>query len=100
MKHEKDFTPLNELIVAQIKKLSPKSVQQFVTLKSQWTKIVGTTVAEHAQPLHIKNKTLHVSVDHSAWLSELGFMKQGLLDKINGAVKGTELNEIKFKIRG
>jgi len=50
---------------------------------SEWSAVVGPTIARHAQPRRLKRGVLVVAVDGPDWMHELHFMKRDLRDRLN-----------------
>jgi hypothetical protein len=69
-----------------------------VTLLSLWPTIIGhisdTVVLES-----IQGATLIVSVKGSAWLHEINCLKPVIIEKVNQALSGTYITDIRFKNR-
>lgn len=62
-----------------------------------WEQIVGRGIAGRARPLRLSGGVLTITVVSSAWMQELNFMKQGLMDKLNSALGEQKIKEIVFK---
>jgi predicted nucleic acid-binding Zn ribbon protein len=63
-----------------------------------WDRVVGETLARNAQPEAFKQRILLVHVSSSAWLQELHFMKNELIERINQAAGDRVVDDIQFKI--
>lgn len=55
-------------------------------LFDRWAVIVGADVAEHAQPIELKDGELTVQADSTAWATQLRLLQKQLLVKIAGGV--------------
>ena len=55
-------------------------------LFDRWAQIVGADVAEHAQPVELKNAELTVQADSTAWATQLRLLQKQLLVKIGAGV--------------
>ena len=55
-------------------------------LFDRWSQIVGEDVAEHAQPIELKNGELTVQADSTAWATQLRLLQKQLLAKIAAGV--------------
>ena len=66
-----------------------------------WPSIVNETVARHAKADRISGSTLHVIVDSSVWMNEMGALKKVLLSKINACLdKGAApISDIRYQQR-
>lgn len=63
-----------------------------------WDGAVGETIAQNARPAAFKGKVLVVHVSSSAWIHQLQFLKNEMIDKLNAALGKTLVEELKFKI--
>ncbi len=64
------------------------------TIKNQWLKLVGQTIAIHTSPDLIKGNTLFINVDTPQWMHHLSFFKQDLCHKL----KPYRITEVRFKL--
>ena len=55
-----------------------------------WPTLVGARVARHTRAVAYRDGTLHVEVEGSAWMQELGYLKRDLVRRINQQL-GSEL---------
>lgn len=62
---------------------------------SLWGEIVGD-IARHARPRRFQGDVLFVATASSAWSSELAFMQTSILAKINQALGGQYIREVRF----
>ena len=62
----------------------------------EWPQLVGARVARHARAVAYREGTLHVEVEGSAWMHELGFLKRELIRRINQQLEGGVVREIRF----
>ena len=63
-----------------------------------WNRAVGFQISSKAQPDRIKDGILYVRVATSVWMHELQFMKQDIIAKLNGILKGSPITQIRFFI--
>ena len=61
-----------------------------------WEKVVDQETAQHCRPLKISRGTLWLEADNSAWLQQLRYQKQQLLEAINGSLKKSRIEDIKY----
>ncbi len=62
---------------------------------SMWPKIVGD-IARYAVPRRLSGDVLFVATASSVWSQELYFMRDSILAKVNQALGGQEVREIRF----
>lgn len=67
-------------------------------LSRWWSEIVGEKIAGHTMPSHIKYRKLCVLVDSSAWMQELTFLKDRIIEQINKITGNKLINDIYFRI--
>lgn len=65
---------------------------------SLWNKAVGDSIAENSRPASFKGSLLSINVSNSVWLQHLTFLEADLIKKINLALGGELVKELKFKI--
>jgi predicted nucleic acid-binding Zn ribbon protein len=53
-----------------------------------WSNAVGKKIAEVTEAKTVVASTLFVQVRSSAWLMELSFMKEALLERVNAELEG------------
>jgi predicted nucleic acid-binding Zn ribbon protein len=63
---------------------------------SKWKEIVGERIAEHTNPVRVRERILYVEVDDPIWLAQMKYMKEEILLKIEGMVKGGVIRDIRF----
>ena len=49
----------------------------------EWAQVVGPRLARHTRAVAFRDGALHVEVEGSAWMHELGFLKHELVRRIN-----------------
>lgn len=66
-------------------------------LAERWSEIIGSPLDEKCVPNNIIGKTLYLTVSSSAWMTELTYLKQEILSRVNKALS-SKLDSIKFRI--
>jgi hypothetical protein len=59
-----------------------QGVFDFLALSQQWDKVVGPKLSQHTSPAKIKNSTLYIRVNHSAYSQQLSFFKPQIIEKV------------------
>lgn len=72
-------TSAGQLVADTIKAYGLTEELRAQRIVADWDALVGPRIAQHARPLGITRRTLRVQVASSAWLHELGLLKQPLL---------------------
>lgn len=63
-----------------------------------WKRAVGPQISANTNPFKFKNNTLFVSVSSPAWMQQLRFMKQEIMDKVNLEWEKEEIKNIYFSV--
>jgi len=63
-----------------------------------WPKLVGPRVARHTRAVAFRDGTLHVEVEGSAWMHELGFLKRDLVQRINHQLGGEHVRDVRLML--
>ena len=66
----------------------------FTTVKDQWAKLVGNTIAAHTCPDTVKNGTIFIIVDTPQWMHHLSFYKQEICLKLSRF----NITEVRFRL--
>ncbi len=78
-----------------IETFSLERVRQYDAV-TRWNEIVGEQIARVTEPVRIEKGTLIVRVSNGPWRNELTLMKSGILGKVNNALKGEKIRDIRF----
>jgi predicted nucleic acid-binding Zn ribbon protein len=62
-----------------------------------WEEAVGKAIAGHAKPTWIKKGCLRVTVTDAIWLQELEYVKETIIDKLNGKLGRKAVQRIDFR---
>jgi len=71
---------------------------QTANMLQLWAKTVGPAAASHTRALTIKEGTLYVEVDNSAWLQQLTYLKKCYIEKLNEQAGSRSIRNIHFKM--
>lgn len=75
------------------------NVWRVVTLRKNWSKIVGSELGDCSLPLSLKGGRLVVLVSDPAWNTQLQFIKHKILKDSQRLLNGNYVKEIHFRIR-
>jgi len=92
------FTPIGEVLDAIVDQCRSDSQGGITHLIRTWDRAIGPPIADNARPFAVKGTLLLVHVSSSAWMHQLRFLKNELLDKLNNDLDNQRIEEIKFKI--
>jgi predicted nucleic acid-binding Zn ribbon protein len=62
----------------------------------EWPRLVGPRVAHHTRAVAYRSGTVHVEVEGSAWMHELGFLKRELIREINRQLGSDQVRDVRF----
>jgi len=62
-----------------------------------WEDAVGKAIAGHAKPTWIKKGCLRVTVTDAIWLQELEYLKETIIEKLNGKLGRNAVQRIDFR---
>lgn len=88
---------IGDLLPALLEKLGLAKGLHDRRVLERWAEIVGPKIAGVTVAERIRDGKLWVSVSHPAWRNELVFMRQELIDKINGELGGGTVTDIIFR---
>lgn len=71
-----------------------QKIDQYRIFK-EWPSIVGERISTYAIPEKVYGKTLYIKVENPSWKTELSFMRNDLLKKINQK-SNNKFNDIKI----
>ncbi|GAB4215679.1 MAG: DUF721 domain-containing protein [Synechococcales cyanobacterium] len=88
--------PLQTLLSSWQSLPQQRQWQVWAQIQTHWPTLVGTVVAQHTQPTHLKQQVLHVATSTSAWAQNLGFQRPLILTKLNALVPSPKIQDIHF----
>jgi len=65
-------------------------------LMTEWASLVGDPIGRISKPERIFEGTLYLRLSNSVWRTELLFQKNAMLQRVNGALGGQVIKDIKF----
>jgi len=70
-----------------------------IELVKVWNSLLDPNLTAHAQPANLRNGTLFVNVDNSAWLSEIvRYRRKEILDRLQHSFGKNLVQRISFRI--
>jgi predicted nucleic acid-binding Zn ribbon protein len=61
---------------------------------TDWTEIVGPTIARHARPRRLRRGVLVIEVDGAEWMHELQYLKRELCARLNARLERAAVREV------
>lgn len=93
-----DPVPLGQTIDAVLARMHGPDRKAAGSIFSRWAEIVGDSVAAHANPVKLADRTLVVEVEDQAWLTQLRFLERELLTTLRNHT-GDGIDGIEFRVR-
>jgi len=92
------FVPLKSALGRVLKQYHIKNLDD-IKIFSAWNDIVGERMAAHTRPANVTNKILFIEVDDPLWLSQVKYMKQDIIEKIEKQIKPGLFKDIRFFLK-
>lgn len=89
---------LGDILPETLRKKSIHLPMKDRRLIDAWNRAVGPQIAAKAQPDRLREDVLYVRVSTSVWMHELQFMKQDIIEKLNGTLGTAAVSQIRFFI--
>jgi predicted nucleic acid-binding Zn ribbon protein len=64
----------------------------------EWPTLVGPRIAQHSRAVAFRDGTLHVEVEGSAWMQELGYLRRELARRINQTLGAEMVREVRLRV--
>lgn len=74
---------LGSILPALLKSMGLAEAAEGWRAVSDWAELAGPRLARHSRAVGFREGTLTVEVEGSAWMHELGFLRQELVCKVN-----------------
>ena len=69
------------------------------TVFAHWEEVVGPAIADHANPLSLRDGVLVVSVPEPAWATQLRFLERRILERLREAAGQDVAARIEVRVR-
>jgi hypothetical protein len=89
---------LGDILQQILKKRNVLLTSEKRHLQEIWLQAVGSHIAAQASPDRLKNNSLYVKVSSPVWMQQLHFLKEEIIDKINGQIGRGSVTNIFFSI--
>jgi predicted nucleic acid-binding Zn ribbon protein len=93
------FVSLKHVLEAVLKEHKLTSDIDAYKIFSVWGEIAGPIMANHCRPARLNGAVLYVEVDDPIWLSQLRYMKQDILQKIDRRIKPGTFRDLKLFLK-
>jgi predicted nucleic acid-binding Zn ribbon protein len=87
---------MNEALTEAFKALGLTDVARRLTIARAWNEAVGPQIASRTEPDTFRRGTLIVKASSAAWQNELVFLREEIITKVNKALGGDMVKELKI----
>lgn len=94
----KKWVSAGEALEGAAKRLGLAKKMRRYEVMNLWEKIAGPVIAAHASPVRWTGTILVISVEHSAWMQELSYLKPELMNKTREALPDIDISDIRFEL--
>ena len=89
----------DQIVLKVMADLKMDSRQAEIEIVKVWNSLLDPNIIAHAQPANLRNGTLFVNVDSSAWLSEIvRYRRKEILDRLQNSFGKTYIQKISFRV--
>jgi predicted nucleic acid-binding Zn ribbon protein len=67
---------------------------------AHWNAVVGSPLCEHVTPIGLRGSVLTVEVDEPAWATQLRFLHDDVVTRVNEATGHQSVTELVVRVRG
>ena len=94
------MTTLGEALRAAFARFPAGSELASFPIWTEWSDVVGATIARHARPRRLRRGVLLVEVDGAEWMHELQYLKAELRVRINERLDRPAVREVFLALAG
>lgn len=94
--HRRDFEALDSVLKREITRRGWQRDLAGGWVFNNWPELVGVKIAQHTTVQMLKEKTLFISCDSTAWATQLRVMQRQLLQKISEKTGPNVVEELKI----
>lgn len=94
------LNPLGDLLARSLKEMGLEPKVRERQALAMWAEVVGPQIAAASTARDVRDGVLFVSCKSSAWSNELAFHKSEIVGRLNEAVGGEAIKDIRFSARG
>ena len=69
------------------------------SVHDMWKEIVGADISDNVKVKYIRNETLYLTATHGAWVTQINYISQNILDRINEISGEEKINNISIGIK-
>lgn len=88
-----------QIVAKVLDDLKMDSRRAEIEIVKVWNSLMDPTIVAHAQPAGLRKGTLFVTVDSSAWLSEIvRYRRKEILDRLQHSFGRTLIQKISYRV--
>lgn len=95
-----ELTTLGEALRAALARLPAGAELASFPIWTEWSDVVGATIARHARPRRLRRGVLVVEVDGVEWMHELQYLKADLRTRLNARLGRAAVREVFLALAG
>ena len=96
--HPQDAVTLGDVLKSVLRPGHSRGNFELTQIWSIWDRAVGSVIAENTHPAGFKGNILLVYANSSAWMHQLQFLKEDIIDKLNTEAGEQLVTDIRFKV--
>ena len=97
MKKKNEIFSVEEVLSSVLNKSGQTDKREYLKIYKIWPAIVGEKIAENTCLESMKRGTLFVNASSSAWMQELHFLKDMIIEKLEKELGEGTVKDIRFK---
>ncbi len=98
MTRERKPDAIGDILPLVLERLGLEGRMQEAGLGKEWKRIVGESVAQRSSPGRVRDGVLTVKVSNNVWMQEIRFLRESIVEKINGMFPGLKVGDIRLVI--
>jgi predicted nucleic acid-binding Zn ribbon protein len=97
---DRDPRPIGDSLPDVTKRLGLAKPKVLTAVFARWDEVVGSPLCDHVQPVGLRDGALTVEVDDPAWVTQLRFLHDDLVARVNDATGSKTVTELVVRVRG
>jgi predicted nucleic acid-binding Zn ribbon protein len=97
---DRDPRPIGDSLPDVTKRLGLAKPKVLTAVFARWDEVVGSPLCDHVQPVGLRDGVLTVEVDDPAWVTQLRFLHDDLVARVNDATGTETVTKLEVRVRG
>jgi predicted nucleic acid-binding Zn ribbon protein len=89
-----DPIPIGRVLDDHTRRYGMGAAQQVGALFASWPRIVGDAIAEHVEPVSLRNGVLKLVADSPTWATEINYLREQIRAQANQALGGDVIKKV------